>query len=325
MIVKSYEEKKITDEKINILLFYGKNDGFLNAVLEKLFLKSFDGLISKYDEVEFINNYDIIFNELMSRSLFDENKIIIISRASDKITKYIDELLNNNLENIKIILRSGILEKKSSLRNFFEKNKKLIVVPFYEDDIRSLNSIAFDYLNKNKIKLSMESVNLLISRCSGNRGNLITELEKILNYSKSNRKINFDVVQKLSNLAENYDLNELADSYLSKNKRNIAKILNENNFSEEDCILLLRTILMKSKRLMNIIERLKINKNIDEVISLTKPPIFWKDKENVKIQVNTWELDELKNKIYQINEIETLVKTNFKNSLNLVSDFIVNH
>ncbi len=325
MIVKSYEEKKITDEKINILLFYGKNDGFLNAVLEKLFLKSFDGLISKYDEVEFINNYDIIFSELMSRSLFDENKIIIISRASDKITKYIDELLNNNLENIKIILRSGILEKKSSLRNFFEKNKKLIVVPFYEDDIRSLNSIAFDYLNKNKIKLSMESVNLLISRCSGNRGNLITELEKILNYSKSNRKINFDVVQKLSNLAENYDLNELADSYLSKNKRNIAKILNENNFSEEDCILLLRTILMKSKRLMNIIERLKINKNIDEVISLTKPPIFWKDKENVKIQVNTWELDELKNKIYQINEIETLVKTNFKNSLNLVSDFIVNH
>ena len=325
MIVKSYEEKNITDEKINILLFYGKNDGFLNAVLEKLFLKSFDGLISKYDEVEFINNYDIIFSELMSRSLFDENKIIIISRASDKITKYIDELLNNNLENIKIILRSGILEKKSSLRNFFEKNKKLIVVPFYEDDIRSLNSIAFDYLNKNKIKLSMESVNLLISRCSGNRGNLITELEKILNYSKSNRKINFDVVQKLSNLAENYDLNELADSYLSKNKRNIAKILNENNFSEEDCILLLRTILMKSKRLMNIIERLKINKNIDEVISLTKPPIFWKDKENVKIQVNTWELDELKNKIYQINEIETLVKTNFKNSLNLVSDFIVNH
>ena len=325
MIVKSYEEKKITDEKINILLFYGKNDGFLNAVLEKLFLKSFDGLISKYDEVEFINNYDIIFNELMSRSLFDENKIIIISRASDKITKYIDELLNNNLENIKIILKSGILEKKSRLRNFFEKNKKLIVVPFYEDDIRSLNSIAFDYLNKNKIKLSMESVNLLISRCSGNRGNLITELEKILNYSKSNRKINFDVVQKLSNLAENYDLNELADSYLSKNKRNISKILNENNFSEEDCILLLRTILMKSKRLMNIIERLKINKNIDEVISLTKPPIFWKDKENVKIQVNTWELDELKNKIYQINEIETLVKTNFKNSLNLVSDFIVNH
>ena len=325
MIVKNYEEKKIADEKINILLFYGKNDGFLNAVLEKLFLKSFDGLISKYDEVEFINNYDIIFNELMSRSLFDENKIIIISRASDKITKYIDELLNNNLENIKIILKSGILEKKSRLRNFFEKNKKLIVVPFYEDDIRSLNSIAFDYLNKNKIKLSMESVNLLISRCSGNRGNLITELEKILNYSKSNRKINFDVVQKLSNLAENYDLNELADSYLSKNKRNIAKILNENNFSEEDCILLLRTILMKSKRLMNIIERLKINKNIDEVISSTKPPIFWKDKENVKIQVNTWELDELKNKIYQINEIETLVKTNFKNSLNLVSDFIVNH
>ena len=106
---------------------------------------------------------------------------------------------------------------------------------------------------------------------------------------------------------------------------NVIKILNENNSSDDDCILILRTILNKSKRLLNILENYKKNENLDDVISKTKPPIFWKDKEIVKKQVNSWKLKDLKTKMYQINEVETLVKSNSKNSLNLVSDFIVNY
>ena len=131
-------------------------------------------------------------------------------------------------------------------------------------------------------------------------------------------------VQKLTNLNENYGVNELADNYLEKNKRNIAKILNENKYSDEDCILILRTVLSKSKRLINIIKKYNETKNLDEVISNTRPPIFWKDKDSVKKQVNSWKINDLKEKIYQINEVETLTKNNSKNSLNVVSDFIVN-
>ena len=130
---------------------------------------------------------------------------------------------------------------------------------------------------------------------------------------------------RLTNLAENYGVNELVDNYLSKDKKNIAKILNENNYSDDDCILILRTIMSKSKRLLNIIEKYKENKNIDEVISGTKPPIFWKDKNNVKKQAVSWEINELRKIIYKINEIETLVKVNSKNSLNIVSDFMINN
>ena len=81
----------------------------------------------------------------------------------------------------------------------------------------------------------------------------------------------------------------------------------------------------KSKRLLNIIERFQKNNNLEEVISNTKPPIFWKDKEVIKKQVNNWKLIDLKNKIYQINEIESLIKNNSQNSLNIVSDFILNY
>ena len=56
-----------------------------------------------------------------------------------------------------------------------------------------------------------------------------------------------------------------------------------------------------------------------------RPPIFWKEKDDLKKQVNMWDFSDLKNKIYRINEIEALIKSNSKNSLNILSDFIVNY
>tara|TARA_B100001027_G_scaffold55983_1_gene37704 strand:+ start:1273 stop:2250 length:978 start_codon:yes stop_codon:yes gene_type:complete len=325
MIIKSYEANKSNLEGRNMILLYGKNEGLQNETVEKTFIADFKGSINKYDENEFINSYEIIYSEILTKSLFDEKKILIISRVGERILKYIEEISDRNIEDTVIILRAGLLEKRSKLRIFFEKSKKLTIIPFYEDDARTLSSLANEYLNKNKIKLSRESINLLVGRSSGSRENLKKELSKIFNYSYSNKEITFEVVKKLSNLAENFGVNELADNYLSKNKKNIIKILNENNYSDDDCILILRTILNKSKRLLNILENYKKNENLDDVISKTKPPIFWKDKEVVKRQANTWELKDLKTKMFQINEVETLVKSNSKNSLNLVSDFIVNY
>ena len=325
MIIKSYETNKSNLEGHSIILLYGKNEGLQNETMEKTFIAGFKGSINKYDENEFINSYDTISSEILTKSLFDEKKLLIISRVGEKILKYIEEISDRNIEDIVIILKAGLLEKRSKLRIFFEKSKKLTIIPFYEDDTKTLSSLANEFLNKNKIKLSSESINLLVGRSSGNRENLKKELSKIFNYSHSNKEITFEVVKKLSNLAENFGVNELADNYLSKNKKNIIKILNENNYSDDDCILILRTILNKSKRLLNILENYKKNENLDDVISKTKPPIFWKDKEVVKRQANTWKLKDLKTKMYEINEVETLVKSNSKNSLNLVSDFIVNY
>ena len=325
MIIKHFIIDKVVGNNFGIFLFYGKNEGLQNEVLQDKFLNNFKGTISKYDETEFLTNYEVIYSEILSKSLFESDKIIVVTRTSDKIVKFIEEIISKNLSDVKIILKSGILEKRSKLRNLFEKNKKLYCVPFYEDDSKGLSSLAFSYLNNNKIKLSNETVNLLVSRASGNRENLKNELEKIINYSLTNKKITFEVIQKLSNLAENYDINELADSYLLKNKKKISRILNENNYSDEDCIVILRSILARSKRLLGIIQKLEHTKNIDEIISASKPPIFWKDKENVKKQANNWKIDDLKNKIFQMNDIEMLVKTNAKNSLNLISDFIINN
>ena len=323
MIIKRFELNRNKINKFDFFLLYGKNEGLQNEIIDLHLIKDFDGEIIKYDESEFLKSKEIIISELLNKSLFESKKILLISRVTEKILNSIYEITEKDVTDLKIILKSGILEKKSKLRNFFEKESSLAVIPFYEDDYKSLSFIVNDFITKNKIKLSRESINLLVTRASGDRENLKTELNKILNYSYSNNKIRFEHVQKLTNLSENFAVGELADSYLSKNIKNVSKILNENNYSDEECILILRTILSKSKRLLTIIEKYNETEDMEDTLSKIKPPIFWKEKENVKTQVFKWKIKDLKRNIYKISEIEHLVKSNSKNSLNLVSDFIV--
>ena len=324
MIIKNFELNEVKTSKFNIFLFYGKNEGFQNEIINNYFLKKYNGEVYRYDEPQFIENIDTIISGLLNKSLFEDQKIFIVSRVSNKMSEYIQIIEEKKLTECKMIFKSSILEKKSKLRNLFEKSKNLAVVPFYEDNSNSLFTILVKLLKEKDIKLSRESINLLVDRASGDRENLLKELDKIHSYSLTNKNIDFNAVDKLSNLAENYGIDQLVESYLSRNKRKLSKILNENNFSDEDCILMLRVILNKSKRLLGIIKKKSLNQNIEEVMAITKPPIFWKEKESIKKQVKIWKEEDLKDKIYQINEIEVLIKSNSKNSLNIISDFILN-
>ena len=321
MIIKSFEIEKIKSIKNNFILIYGTNQGYKNQVIKELL----EGEILRFDENDILNNHEEIISNLMNKSLFDEGKLIIVSRASDKILKFINEILERKIENIKIIINSDNLEKKSKLRSLFEKEKELICIPFYEDNDKSLSSMAQNFFRQKKIKVSQEIINILIGRSRGDRGNLINELNKIENLSMTKKNIDIEDILKLTNLSENYSIFELAESYLTKNKKQVSKILNENNFANDECVLILRTILNRSKRLLKLKENQNQTGNIDLTISSFKPPIFWKEKDIVKKQIQSWSDDEVKNMIYKINELEILVKKNSNNSLNFVSDFVSNY
>ena len=154
---------------------------------------------------------------------------------------------------------------------------------------------------------------------------MVNELSKLKNLSLSKSKISVDDADKLSNLAENYSVFELSDSYLVKNSKQVSNILNENNYSPEDCILIIRTILNKCKRLLKIRTEIDNNSNIDQVISSFKPPIFWKEKDIVKKQVQLWTTNDVKKIIFKITQLEVLVKKNSSNSLLFVSNFAVSY
>ncbi len=325
MIVKSFEIEKIKSKKNNFILIYGSNEGYKNQVIKDFFEKQFQGEILRFDENEILKKHEEFISTLMNKSLFDEDKLIIISRASDKIIEFINEILERKIEKVKIIINSNNLDKKSKLRILFEKEKELICIPFYEDNEKSLNIIAQNFFRKKNIKVSQEIINLLIGRSRGDRGNLNNELNKIENLSITKKNIEIEDILKLTNLSENYSAFELAENYLAKNKNQISKILNENNFANEECVLILRTILNRSKRLLKLKKSQNQTGDIDLTISTFKPPIFWKEKEIVKKQIQSWSEDDVKKIIYKINDLELLVKKNSNNSLNFLSDFVSNY
>ena len=321
MILRSREINKINLNINNLILFYGKNEGLKIEVLNILIKDK--NIISHYEEKEILDNENNFIETILSKSLFETEKFIIIKRATDKIFKIIEILQLKNLEDTTIILNSDNLEKKSKLRSFFEKDKTLVCVPFYPDNDQTLSKLAYNFLREKKISISSSNINLIVNKCSGDRETLMNELQKIELFSKSGKQINSDNITKLINLSENHNISELVDNCLAQNKRKIISILNENNFSDEDCIMIIRYFIIKSKRLLALSKAFESNKNIDLTISSAKPPIFWKEKEITKQQILKWNSKNIKELIYLLGETELQLKKNINNSVNLITDFIL--
>ena len=321
MILKTFELNKIKDNTIFYLL-YGKNEGLKSDCINEI-IKKEKGKIFKYDERQIKDEIEPFFENVLSGSLFDSNKIIIINRATDKIYEIILNLIDRHISNVKIILNADLLETRSKLRSLFEKNKNLICIPTYQDNSETLSRLAALILKKENISISQQNMNLIVEKCNGDRQNLQNELDKIKNYSLNKKKISSDEILKLINLSENYGLSELIDNCLAQNKNKTIKILNENNYNTEDGILILRTFLAKAKRILKLATQLEENNDINKTINSAKPPIFWKDKEIVKIQLSKWKLKEIKKLIKNINDIELEIKKNYNNSLFIISNFIL--
>ena len=321
MIIKYFEINKKKFDNYNLFLIYGENEGLKKEIIQTL-KKNFSGNIENYDEGHIISDNEFFYEKLFNKSLFEKEKIIILNRCSEKICGVIEKIIDKKISDVKIILNANALETKSKLRNLFEKKKELIIIPTYKDTSIVLAEIAKKFFYNYKISISQETINLLISRCNGDRGHLKSELDKILIYMNNKKNINLEEIYKLTNLAENYSINELVDTSLSKNSQKTSEILNESNYKSEDGILILRTFLQKAKRLLSLYEGQNGNVSFDSLINNHKPPIFWKDKPIVKRQLENWSKSKIRDLIVNINKTETFLKKNSSISLMLVFNFI---
>jgi len=319
MIIKSFEINKINLNLNKFFLFYGKNDGLKNELTKKIIKKN---KISNYEEKEVLENKNNFIENLLTKSLFEDQKIIIIKRSTDKIFNIIEDLHAKKINDI-IIVNSDNLDKKSKLRSFFEKDKNLVCIPFYPDNDQTMFQLAYNFLRSKNISISTSNINLIINKCGGDRENLTNELQKIEYFVKNGKKISIENIIKLINLNENHSISELIDNCLIKNKKKIISILNENNFSNEDCIMITRSFIVKAKKLLALSITFETNKNIDVTISSAKPPIFWKEKEITKQQIYKWKPENIKKLIYALSETELQIKKNINNSINLITDFIL--
>jgi len=322
MIFKSFEIEKINFDEKKFCLLYGNNEGLKKEIIHKINLKRNFPIIF-YEEKEILNKIEILLNEIFNRSFFENDKIIVINNCSDKIENLVLEIIDKDINNIIIFFKSENLEKKSKLRNLFEKRKNLAIIPLYPDTNETLSKLTNNFLKINKIQMSQSNINLIVDKCNGDRIHLKNELEKIKSYTETNKIIRTEEILKLINLSENHSINELINVCLTKNKKKLLNILNENNYSTEDSILIIRTFLIKVRRILILSKIYEINNNLDATLLIAKPPVFWKEKDLVKEQLTKWNSKSLKKLIFEITDLELLVKKNIFNRNDVINDFMI--
>ena len=323
MILKGFNLEKIDFSQYKIILLYGENLGYKEEILKKIIGKQKN--VSRYEEKDILKDKDIFFESISSQSFFDEEEKIIINNSTDKILDVFKQVKERNYKDIKIISVSGILEKKSKLRSYFEKDKNLACIAFYPDDAKMLLSQANIFFKSKNISISQEVLNKIVNRSNGDRKNLNNELLKIENYCLNKKNITAEEVDKLTNISENNNISELVDNCLAKNSKKLNFLINENSFISEEMILIVRTFLIKAKRLLNLRKEYDLNRNIEKTILNYKPPIFWKDKEIVQKQLKQWSVSKIEKLLIEINNIELLIKKNSQNSAIILLDFILDN
>ena len=326
MLIKSYEISKKNLNSLNFFLIYGENIGLkqdiAKSILELKEKKNRKYKHFEFEEEEIIKNQNNFFNLIFSGSLFDEKKAIFINRTTDKLFNLINEISKKDIEDILIFFKADKLEKKTKIRNLFEKEENLVCVACYLDNNFDLIKIISNEIKQTKIKLSIESINLLIERASGDRNNLRNEIDKLKSFALNKQLVSYDQVKELTNMAGNYQNDYIVNICLNGDKKKLNKILRENNFSFEDFLILLKIFSKKIHRLLKIKIFNRLEKNLDQIFNQIRPPIFWKEKEDVKKQVGLWNEKKLNLIIKKINEIELNCKKNHELATNITLDFL---
>ena len=323
MIIKSFELQKKINKDINFYLLYGVNSGLIEESIENILKPTFSKNVYNFEELQIIKKSDEFKELIYNKSFFEEEKLLIINRATEKIFPIINEIINTKIDKVKIIIKANILEKKSKLRNLFEKNKKTIIVAYYEDNYRTLLNFIENFLVKERIRISKESINELINKSMGDRLNLINELSKISLIGHENKQINNETISKLTNSSGEYNISELVDQCLAKNKRQTMHILNENGVNDENNLIIIKTFLSKLKRLKKIKTELEKFNNIDSILNSYKPLIFWKEKDLIKKQLSCWKLNQIKSSMQKINNLEWECKKYPQISKGLLQNYII--
>ena len=324
MILKSFELEKNIKSILNykFILIYGENIGLKDVFKKKIIdLNKKAEIINLYLE-DITKNKNIILNEVKNISLFNEEKLIVVNQVNEKIYSEIESLINVK-ENIRIIIIADLLDKRSKLRNLFEKEKNFAIIPCYNDNDITLRNLVQSELKDFK-NLNSNAINMIISYSNLNRKTIINNIEKIKSFYE--KKILFeDSLEVLLNSDRNEMFENIRDAALDGDKKKLNDLLSNFNFTNEDAYFYLNMINYRLIKLLEI-HRLKINNsNYNNAINNMKPPVFWKDKPVFLKLLQKWDKQRVIGALEYLGKTEKKIKNNSAlNTLTVVKNSITN-
>ena len=309
MNFKSYliEKNYSQISKIKSILFYGENIGLKKHFKRLIKTYNKEVKIITFLQDDILNNESVFFNEINNLSLFEEKKIFFIENANDKIFKILEDYLDSNLD-FQLIFFSEILEKKSKLRNYFEKSKIYGSIPCYADTSITIQRIIKDEL-KDFQGLSSVNLNIILESCNNDRIKVYNEINKIITFFED-KKITTENLSKLVNSPRIDDFNYLRDEAIKGNKNEMNRLLNSTIIDQDRGVYYLSLINLRFYKLIDILNIKKRDNNLESVINGIKPPIFWKDKQNIIDQLKMWDIKKIQSVLKSLFDLEKTFKSN---------------
>ena len=305
MLYKSYLiENNFSNLKEKISLFYGENLGLKNDFKRIIKEVNSEDEILYFNQDEIIQNNNVLIKEITNVSLFEKKKIFFIENINDKFLDLVMEIEKIVADN-KLFLFADILEKKSKLRNYFEKSEICAAIPCYADNDLSLKKLIQSKLEEYS-GLTGNNINMILDSTNLDRAKLNNELEKIKTLFQD-KIIKSEKLDLLLNNKSNEDFNKLKDQAFLGNKIATNKLLSETIIDNEKNIFYLNMI---NQRLYKISETLNKNgKTVEAKINSLKPPIFWKDKPNFISQAKKWNKRKIDNVLKKTYILEKEIKS----------------
>mgnify|MGYP003682037503 FL=1 len=310
MILKSkiIENNLSTLKDYNPIIFYGENEGLKNDLKEQIKIKAKTAEIITLFQEEILQKKNLLEKETSNLSLFESKKIILINEANDKLYDIIIDINETNSKDCKIIIFSDVLEKRSKLRSYFEKNNKVGIIACYKDNKAQLKDYILKRLSEFK-GVNNEIIEYLIENSNHEREVIRNEITKIEGYF-IDKIINRSELEQLLNYKKTTNINELINASLLKNRKDLNTILGNQLIFETDIF----NYLFKLDQKISILLQIKINQkdsesSLSSIIEKIRPPIFWKDKPDYTNLSNIWSLEKLEKLKNKISEIELIMKS----------------
>ena len=301
-------------EKFGVLL-YGPNEYRVN----KNYIKIYDELNKHNDEMLeaqeldaniILNQAETFFNEINTINLGGGIKVVKIDLTDTDKAGCLENYLENPTDNSFIVVKSGKLGPKSKLRGLFEKSESFIVIPFYEDTLKDTNIFIENYMNSNKLSITHDAKQKIISFAGQNNKVLESNLELIFLYMLKNKEkeIDIDIINKvlfadkpveIQNLCNSVALGKIDDAFFCFNKLSL---------NGQQPIQVINALSSFFQRIHNALIAMENGKNLTQAMSELRPPVFFKEKDNFTKQLKLWNINKAERALTIINEGETDIK-----------------
>jgi DNA polymerase III delta subunit len=272
-----YRDKAISviNSKIppKIWLIFGTDDGEIDLIIRKIIEK----VSNDTYEVTTIYNIDDIADSIINRSLFQSNKVIVLSQVTDSGADVICRSIALLTERDYLIVRANDLKKNSKLRTFFENHETAVALNCYKLDSYSKATFIEDQLRKNKISFDKEVPQIIAANLASDSRIIYNEIEKISLFLSDSydKKLTVEMLDDLITSNSEMSLDKLFTTIVLCDKKSLSREVEK--IDNNNCMLVIRSYQNFLQRLISVQEELGAI-GIEAAMNKLKPQLFGKQK-----------------------------------------------